>query len=323
VPLESVLHAYRLGFRTIWEALVAEARRSGQGLDALVDAATQVWEVVDLFSAAVADAYRATEQSLARRDDRRREALLDALLEGGGRDPAVAAEAGLGLELPERGDYCVVVVDGHEHGADARRAVARAGLRSAWRTRAADEVGLVLLAGGPGRDHVPADVVAALDAVSGLRAGASPAVVGLSSVDTAHRAARTALRALPAHEHGVSELDARLPAALVVTAPELGARLVRHALGGVLDLPGEERDLLLDTLRTWLDTDGSAGRTAARLYCHRNTVLNRLRRLEAVTGRSGGARRAPGRVVAGPAGPGPAAGSGHGRRRPPVALTWP
>ena len=64
------------------------------------------------------------------------------------------------------------------------------------------------------------------------------------------------------------------------------ARLVRRALGGVLDLDGDERTVLLDTLRSWLDTGGSAGQTAARLCCHRNTVLNRLRRLEGLTDRS-------------------------------------
>jgi DNA-binding PucR family transcriptional regulator len=61
---------------------------------------------------------------------------------------------------------------------------------------------------------------------------------------------------------------------------------VHRALGGVLALEGDERTVLLDTLRTWLDTGGSAGQTATRLYCHRNTVLNRLRRLEGLTGRS-------------------------------------
>ena len=43
---------------------------------------------------------------------------------------------------------------------------------------------------------------------------------------------------------------------------------------------------LLQTLAAWLATGGSAGRTAAHLYCHRNTVLNRLRRVEALSGRS-------------------------------------
>ena len=114
----------------------------------------------------------------------------------------------------------------------------------------------------------------------------SPAVDGLAEVDVAHRLAETALRALPTGGPAVAELDTRLPGALLVTAPDLAARLVRRALGGVLDLDSDEGTVLLATLRAWLDTGGSAGQTAARLYCHRNTVLNRLRRVEGLTDRS-------------------------------------
>lgn len=285
LPMESVLHAYRLGFRTIWEAMVAQARGTGD-VEALVEAATEVWEIVDLFSSSVADSYRTTGQAMSRRDDRWREALLDALLDGRGREWVLLDDAAAGLELPGHGRFVVVVVDGTEHGLAVRAALVQADLRSVWRTRAADEVGLVLLGGVGSRGHRPADVVAALQPVPGLRAGVSPEVDGLAAVDTGHRAASTAVRALPVGQQRVAELDARLPAALLVTAPDLARRLVARALGGVLELASEERDLLLDTLRSWLATNGSAGQTATRLYCHRNTVLNRLHRVEALTGRS-------------------------------------
>ena len=281
VPLESVLHAYRLGFRTIWEGLVEQARREGGSVEELVGAATEVWEVVHLFSSEVGDAYRATESEIVRRDDRRREALIDALLDGRGMQRALAADAAAALDLPEHGRFAVVVVDGTEGRRAAAAALDAHGLRSAWRGRAGREVGLVLLHGA-----APADVTQALATVGGARAGVSPAVDGLADVAVAARLAETALRALPASEACVAELDARLPGALLVTAPDLAARLVARALGGVLALEDEERDVLLETLRAWLDTGGSAGRTASRLYCHRNTVLNRLRRLEALTGRS-------------------------------------
>ncbi|NEB79251.1 PucR family transcriptional regulator, partial [Streptomyces sp. SID14478] len=81
-------------------------------------------------------------------------------------------------------------------------------------------------------------------------------------------------------------LDEELPAALVAAAPVLGALLAERVLGPLLALPPTDRELLLDTLEAWLDRDGSAQRAAARLYCHRNTVLNRLRRCEQLTGRS-------------------------------------
>ncbi|EDX25782.1 hypothetical protein SSAG_05613 [Streptomyces sp. Mg1] len=44
--------------------------------------------------------------------------------------------------------------------------------------------------------------------------------------------------------------------------------------------------MLLTTLGTWLACQGSTTYAAQRLYCHRNTVSNRLRRLEQLTGRS-------------------------------------
>ncbi len=282
MPLESVLHAYRLGYRIIWEGLVREARRRGpEGVEGLVEAATEVWMLVDEFSSAVADSYRETETEFARRDDRRRDALVDALLEGRGAERALAADAAAALDLPEHGRYAVVVLSGADTSRGANQALRSRGLRVAWRNRTDREIGLVSL----GRAQ-PGDVVGLLGAAGGLRAGVSPAVEGLSEVDVAHRLAETALRALPAGEPLVAELDERLPGALLVTAPDLADRLVRRALGGLLDLDSSECRLLLDTLRTWLDTGGSAGQTAARLYCHRNTVLNRLRRLEALTERS-------------------------------------
>jgi hypothetical protein len=282
VPLESVLHSYRVGFRVIWEGLVEEARgRGGGGVEALVGAATEVWELVDVFSSAVGNSYRETETEFARRDDRRRDALVDALLEGRGTERALAADAAAALDLPEHGRYAVVVVAGD----DVQRAVADSlrarSMRTAWRSRTDREIGLLAL--GPA---APADVVEVLGAVPGLRAGVSPAVDGLADVDVAHRLAETALRALPPDEPAVAELDSRLAGALLVTAPDLAARLVQRALGGVLALERDERKVLIDTLRTWLDTGGSAGQTAGRLYCHRNTVLNRLRRVEGLTERS-------------------------------------
>jgi hypothetical protein len=280
MPLESVLHAYRLGHRLIWDSLVAQARDEG-ALDGLVEAASHVWELVDTFSSEVARSYRDTERVLHRRDESRRDALVDALLEGRGRERAVAAEAAAALDVPEQGRYVVLVLAGVETGRQVADALGVRGFRTIWRTRTDREIGLVAL----GRSTV-ADVQKAVEHLAVLRAGLSPVVDGLAEVDGAHRLAETALRALPPGTAALNQLDDRLPGALLVTAPDLSARLVERALGGVLALDADERDTLLLTLSTWLATGGSAGQTATRLYCHRNTVLNRLRRLEALTGRS-------------------------------------
>ncbi|GAC1441466.1 MAG: helix-turn-helix domain-containing protein [Mycobacteriales bacterium] len=280
MPLESVLHAYRLGHRIIWDSLVSQARDEN-AVAALVQAASHVWELVDSFSSAAASAYRETERLIHGRDAEHRDAVLDALFEGRGRERAVAAEAAAALDLPERGTYAVLVLGGTETGQAVSDALSARGMRLAWRTRADREIALIAL----GRVS-PAELITALGRVPTLRAGLSPPVEGFADVDAAHRLAETALRAFPPTQRGVSELDARLPGALLVTAPDLAGRLIERALGGVLALDEDERDMLLQTLAAWLATGGSAGQTARRLYCHRNTVLNRMRRLESLTGRS-------------------------------------
>ncbi|MFE2140143.1 PucR family transcriptional regulator, partial [Streptomyces sp. NPDC059466] len=65
-----------------------------------------------------------------------------------------------------------------------------------------------------------------------------------------------------------------------------GAARAERVLGPLLRLDPSDRDIMLETLTAWLACDGSAQRAARRLYCHRNTVLNRLRRCEQLTGRS-------------------------------------
>jgi DNA-binding PucR family transcriptional regulator len=46
----------------------------------------------------------------------------------------------------------------------------------------------------------------------------------------------------------------------------------------------QERARLLETVRVHLEGDGSLTTTARRLFRHRNTVLNHLRRFEELTG---------------------------------------
>jgi hypothetical protein len=75
-------------------------------------------------------------------------------------------------------------------------------------------------------------------------------------------------------------------ATIVASAPDISGRVVRHLLGRVVDLSAAERELLLGTLRTWMDCGGNTSAAARELYCHRNTVRNRLQRVEELSGQS-------------------------------------
>jgi len=72
----------------------------------------------------------------------------------------------------------------------------------------------------------------------------------------------------------------------LVASPDLAQRLVRRALGPVLDLSTSERGTLLRTLRLYLELGGSVAKVADKVPCHRNTVFNRLTKIQDLTGLS-------------------------------------
>lgn len=285
VPLEVVLRAYRLGGRVLWEALLAASRgRFAGGYDeALLDAASYVWRVNDSSSAALVQAYRLEELRMQSHDLGRRHAVLDGLIEGRGGDPAFLRDAASVLGLPESGAVLCVVAPVSPSGTDPLRAPQEAlaphGVGSAWFVRPRDEVGIVALG-----QRSPQVVLDALRPCAVGRVGVSPVVEGLAAVDAGYRLAHTAARTLAGP--GLAVLDERLPEALLADSPELAPRLVRGALGGLLELPPADRDTLLTTLEELLACGGSPTHAASALFCHRNTVIYRMRRIEAATGRS-------------------------------------
>ncbi|MGW0751036.1 helix-turn-helix domain-containing protein [Streptomyces sp. NPDC002587] len=284
LPLAPLLRTYRSGGRLLWTALTeAVASHDRAALPRMLPGATALWDVVDQMTDAVSEAYRSTEAARTDRDRERRAALLDALLDGAvaPAGPA-AAEAAARLGLPERGRFAVVVLAADGSARPPEKPAAAAGdLRVLWRIRAEAETGLVELG------HHPLESVRELLAPLGVRAGVSPVVEAPAELARAYRLAALALRTAP--ESGgprTALLDEGLPAALVAGQTELAGRLRQVVLGPVLALPVEDRRLLLTTLGTWLACQGSTTFAAQRLYCHRNTVSNRLRRVEQLTGRS-------------------------------------
>ncbi|PSK73293.1 PucR family transcriptional regulator [Streptomyces sp. CS149] len=310
VPLDAVLHAFRMGGAMVWQDLVDEtARRDPDDIRLLVHVAADVWNFVDEHCGVVADAYRQAERRQSWRRENRQRLMVAALLDGTARiaDLAEAAEM---LGLPEQGRYAVLAVAGgaaaggagsgagagsaaasragaaqHGPGAAARPPVelpvGAPGATALWHPGPDAEFAILPLTGSPGE---LGELAAALGVPAGTRAGIGSAVEGLAALGDARRLAETALRACPA-SGGTVLLDEHLPDALVVSSPALAGALADRVLGPLDRLDPADRDVIVETLTAWLDADGSAQRAGARLYCHRNTVLNRLRRFEQLTGR--------------------------------------
>ncbi|MFF3321813.1 PucR family transcriptional regulator [Streptomyces sp. NPDC002889] len=331
MPLDALLHAFRLGGAIVWQGLVDEtARRDPEDVRLLVHVVADVWNFVDEHCSLVAEAYRRTERQLAWRRENRLRLTTAALLDGTLRITDLPDAAAM-LDLPEHARYAVVAVAALHPAPLALPP----GTRAIWHASGDEELAIVLLGedeqesadaapdpadhpgsgcapwvggrepdrgrhdarpgpggavGGPGHAHArprtePAELAARLAPPPGVRVGVSSAVTGLAALGDARRLAGLALRAC-ARDGGVVILDEHLPAALVVSSPALGTALAERVLGPLDGVDPTDRELLVETLTVWLDEDGSAQRAAARLYCHRNTVLNRLRRFEQLTGRS-------------------------------------
>ncbi|MFJ7072126.1 helix-turn-helix domain-containing protein [Streptomyces sp. NPDC098781] len=290
VPLDALLHAFRLGGSLVWQRLVEETSRTApEDIRLLVHVATDVWNFVDEHCSLVADAYRQAERQLAWRRENRVRLLAAALLDGTSRI-ADLPETAEGLRLPEHGRYVVVAVTGSrpQLPTGVRAAAVPPGASLYWHSGVEVDYGIVLV-GDEGDGEDDRDPVEALgltsDGTSADRIGVGSAVSGLAAVGDARRLADLALNICPP-EGGTVRLTEHLPEALVVSCPELGATLTEQVLGPLLRLDPADRDVLLDTLAAWFVCDGSAQRAGERLYCHRNTVLNRLRRCEQLTGRS-------------------------------------
>ncbi|MFI9755338.1 PucR family transcriptional regulator [Streptomyces collinus] len=282
LPLDALLHAFRLGGSLVWQRLVEETTRSEpEDIRLLVHVATDVWNFVDEHCTLVADAYRQAERQLAWRRENRVRLLAAALLDGTSRI-ADLPETAERLCLPEHGRYVVVAVAG------GRPQDLPAGGSAYWHTGAEVDHGIVLV-GDEQDGEADRDPVAALalltDGPAGRRIGVGSAVTGLAAVGDARRLADLALSICPP-DGGTVRLTEHLPEALVVSCPELGATLTERVLGPLLRLEPADRDVLLETLVAWFACEGSAQRAGERLYCHRNTVLNRLRRCEQLIGRS-------------------------------------
>lgn len=285
IPLEVMLRTFRLGGRIVWEALLTRAKDTGVDPDVVLDAGTATWTVIDELSSALSSAYRESEQERVRHDEQRRNALIEDLLDRRAGDTGFASQVARELDLPVDGGYLVIVTDVGPDGAPAlaspRNTLDAWGFRSLWHSKVDSRIGVVAL-----DQRSAADVITRLRPLVRGRSAASSAVRGLADVAAAYTEALIALSLVAVGSTELVWLDEHLSEALLVRSPDFAQRLISRNLGGLLARPAHEREVLLETLLVWLEEDRSTVNAAARLHCHRNTVLNRLQRVTELVGRS-------------------------------------
>ncbi|WP_244929916.1 helix-turn-helix domain-containing protein [Nocardioides sp. W7] len=289
VPLELVLNAYTLGARILWEALVTRAGTdTAAGIDdrVLLAAAKTVWTNLDVQNTILIDAYRRESARLQRQDLQRQQSVLDALLEGRGADPEYAEEARAALDIgPDDAVACVVVLyDGSVPGdalAPAEDRLDRLGIPARWHVRSGVYYGLL-----SGELPDERGLVELFAPHAAGRMGVASSADGLAGFPTAFQLATRAAETLARGERRVVSVAERLPEVLVAGSPQVAPLLLAETLGPLLTLPEAQATVLLDTLAALLRHDGSPTHAASELFCHRNTVIYRMRQIEQLTGRT-------------------------------------
>ncbi|ANN18950.1 hypothetical protein SD37_27225 [Amycolatopsis orientalis] len=286
-PLPELLRAYRIGLTEVWNRFVElTASEEHQDLRGLVAATAAIWALIDDYAEALTTSYRDTTAEVMLAHQSRRSALVEALFAGGAATEGTLWDIARVLELALDGTYVVVAAEtprvGHEPLPQIENRLRDRHHASAWRLTPDLQVGVVSMR-DPSASQV---IIELLRENSSGRIGVSPVFTGLGNTSRALHLARVALSSMLPGTTGMVQFNESPLAGLVASAPEASVQLAHHVLRPILDLPGDDRNVLLLTLRAWFECQGSTKLTSERMFCHPNTIRHRLKRITEELGRS-------------------------------------
>ncbi len=267
MPLESVLHAYRIGGREAWSTLCSVVAHGEESL--IGDLAARWMDIVDRTSSALARAYLAASHERLRDLDARRRELVEALLTA--TDPSEVAAVSLRFSTVLSPSYVPVLVGGHGAAADIDALLAEAPPGTLGGHRGERVLLLV-----PSRLDNP------LRRTKALTAWGRPATCGRELCEEVRQVERLLLTAVAEGHHE----GAFGPDDLLVEQLLLGNERVADALRRrVVDVLAarDPAGAVVGTLRVYLAT-GSIPETARREHVHVNTVAYRLGRVRDLVG---------------------------------------
>ncbi|MGR6090801.1 PucR family transcriptional regulator [Brevibacterium sp. CSND-B09] len=288
IPLEALMTAIRHDFNVLWEVLTRVANQEDAEL--VIRHTGIVLSTVDEYVSQVQQAYTAERTRMRAEEDSVHAGLIASLFD----DPDPTAErlsriaTGLGLDV----DSPLLVIAATGDDVRALRVIISDHARAGG-TMFTHHLGEVLIAftqipGGAGHASSPVGggVGHTSAGLSGKIAEARVGYVRADGIGTLRRSALTArdlADVIAADETSAMTWRsgwARLAARSLNAAGNPILADVESALSACGPV---ERERLIEAVQVYL-ASGSIGASAAQLFCHRNTVANRLRRFAELTG---------------------------------------
>jgi hypothetical protein len=272
VPLEPILHVYRVASRVMWDELVAATEPGEEA--ALAQLGGWWMDYMDQAASIMAASYLAASHEALRSLDERRRALVDALLNAAG--PAEVAAVSIRFSTILASAYVPVLIDGPHVPTRIDLVIAASPEGTIGGHR---DGRLLVLVPAPLAEAAPLTREAGPGSVLTWGVAAAPGPALLAAVGEAE----TLLQAARASglTQGAFGPDDLLVEQLLAGNPRVAASLRRRVRDA---LAGRDHDgLITSTLRTFLET-GSVPETAKREIVHPNTVLYRLKRVRELTG---------------------------------------
>lgn len=269
VPLEPMLHVYRIAGRLVFDEIAAAAGPLEK--DELAVLGRGWIDFIDQASSVAASEYLEASHERLRRLDAQRGALLGSLLAAADASDAAAVASEFSVALAPR--YVVVLIAAPEVTAQVDRVAAAAPPGSVTGVRGPH---IVVLVPGAAPDRALGDLLAGATIAVG-----SPAEPGADLASELRRAEALLTVALDLGKPGWFGPDDLLLERLVGASPAVAEALARLVLRPLRQ--GDRGGLTESTLRSFLQT-GSIPVTAELELVHPNTVAYRLRRVAERTG---------------------------------------
>lgn len=277
IPLDSLIRGVRLDFSILWEGLASTT--SGLSAEHLVARGELVWKIVDIYASHVQTRYVQEQTELERADVDLQQHYLAQLF--GTQDPTAAdiSRVAGALRVQEDSPFRVVAL-GREDGALIQRRLRVHG--GSGRVFSTAQGHHTLVIRQLSRDSYSMDA-RERNLYDGVCAAVAPVAHGLAAVREAGMAAREIMRDLPVGASGIFSLKDRIVSIARHRLIQVGCDPARAVLDGLEQCPPKERERILEAVAAFLET-GSLIESSRRLFCHRNTIVNRLAAFERYTG---------------------------------------